>query len=55
MQILSTLIFMITTFFKKLKIQELLKENLKKTEKFFFTHKLKFFEILSRVQEGGGG
>ena len=52
MKILSTLILIVTTFFKKLKIQELLRENVKKTGKLlFFTHKLKFFERLS----GRGG
>ena len=51
MKILSTLILTVTTFFKKSKIQELLRENVKKTEKLFFTHKLRFFE---RLSPGGG-
>ena len=52
MKILSTLILIITTFFKKLKIQELLRENVKEPKKLlFFTHKLRFFE---RLSPGGG-
>jgi len=54
MKILSTLILIPTTFFKKLKIHELLRENVKKTEKklLLFTDKLKFFERLSPGRKG---
>ena len=53
MKILSTLILILITFFKKFKIHELLRENVKKTKKLlFFTDKLKFF---ARLSPGGGG
>ena len=55
MQILSTLIFIITTFFKKLKIQELLKENVKKTEKKFLPIRIKIFWKSFTSSERWGG
>jgi len=52
MKILSSLILMIIAFFKKLKIQELLTENTKKTEKLFFYPQTKIF---GKAFTGQGG